>query len=51
MNLNVVVYPILSLGGLGLLFGAGLAFAAKKFEVEVDERMAAIRDEIGRAHV
>ena len=50
MNLNVVVYPILSLGGLGLLFGAGLAYASKKFEVTIDERMAAIRDALPGAN-
>jgi RnfABCDGE-type electron transport complex B subunit len=50
MNLEVVVNPILSLGGLGLLFGAGLAFASRKFAVEVDERMAAIRDALPGAN-
>ncbi|HPG38017.1 MAG TPA: RnfABCDGE type electron transport complex subunit B [bacterium] len=33
---------IIALGGMGLLFGAGLAFAAKKFAVEVDPRVAQI---------
>lgn len=30
--------PMVSLGGVGFLFGAVLAFASKKFEVKIDER-------------
>ena len=33
---------ILTLGVLGLLFGSGLAFAAKKFAVEIDPKVEAI---------
>ncbi|GAB6088069.1 RnfABCDGE type electron transport complex subunit B [Alkaliphilus crotonatoxidans] len=44
MNLEVVLYPVLSLGGLGLLFGAGLAYASQKFAIEVDPKFMAIRD-------
>jgi len=33
---------IIALGGLGLLFGVGLAFAAKKFAVKVDPRVEEI---------
>lgn len=32
----------LYLGGMGLIFGSGLAFASQKFAVEVDERATAI---------
>ena len=42
--LENILLPIAGLGGLGLLFGAGLAFASKKFEVSVDPRTEAIRD-------
>ncbi|RKD33195.1 RnfABCDGE type electron transport complex subunit B [Thermohalobacter berrensis] len=38
-----ILYPILSLGGLGLLFGAGLAIASKVFAVEVDPKVEKIR--------
>ena len=48
-----ILYAILALGGLGVLFGLLLGVADKKFSVEVDERVSAIRAavEIGRAHV
>lgn len=36
--------PVAIVGGLGLFFGLVLAFASKKFEVKVDERIAMIRD-------
>ena len=44
MNIDNIIYPVVSLGGLGLLFGAGLAYASQKFAVEVDPRVTAIRD-------
>jgi electron transport complex protein RnfB len=34
-----ILVPILTLGGLGLLFGVGLGLAAKKFCVETDPRL------------
>ncbi len=37
-----VLYAVLVLGALGGIFGAVLAFAAKKFHVDVDERQDAI---------
>ncbi len=33
---------VVSLGGMGLLLGMGLAFAAKKFAVVIDKRQAEI---------
>ena len=39
MDITSIVYPIVSIGGLGILFGAGLGYASKKFAVEVDERI------------
>ncbi len=50
MNLQVVIYPVLSLGGMGLLFGAGLAYASKKFGVEVDPKLMLIRDALPGAN-
>jgi electron transport complex protein RnfB len=41
MNL-VVIASIIAVGGLGLLFGASLAFASKKFSVAVDPRVEEI---------
>jgi len=34
-----ILIPILSIGGLGLIFGVGLALAAKRFAVKVDPRV------------
>lgn len=43
--MEVVFYAsIIALGGLGLMFGAGLAFASKKFAVEVDPKVEQIID-------
>ena len=44
MDFRTIIDPIISLGGMGLIFGAGLAYASQKFAVEVDERVSAIRD-------
>ncbi len=38
----VIISSIIGLGGLGLLFGAGLAFASKRFAVEVDPKVEEI---------
>lgn len=37
-----ILIPIITLGVLGLIFGIGLAFASKKFEVHVDPRLEKI---------
>ncbi len=42
MNLQNILLASASLGGMGLLFGAGLAYASQKFAVEVDERAVAV---------
>ncbi len=39
-----IVYAVLSLGLLGLIFGALLGFASDKFKVEVDERIPKVRE-------
>lgn len=44
MDITSIIYPVLSLGGLGLLFGVGLGYASKKFHVEVDERIPQVKD-------
>lgn len=42
--LDAIVYPAISLGGLGLFFGLLLGFAARKFAVQIDPKVAQIRD-------
>ena len=44
MDISNIIVPVISLGGMGLVFGAGLAYASQKFAVEVDPRITAIRD-------
>ena len=39
-----LLFPVLVLGGMGLVFGAGLAIASKIFEVKKDERIPLIRE-------
>jgi len=39
-----ILYPTLIMGGMGVVFGALLAFASEKFAVQVDERQAKIRE-------
>ena len=38
------LYVVLTLGLLGLILGFGLAYAAEKFKVEVDERVEAVTE-------
>ncbi len=45
-----MIPAIVSLGGLGLLFGGVLAFASKKFAVYVDPQIEAIRDALPGAN-
>jgi len=44
MNIEGILFPAVSLGGLGLLFGAGLAYASQRFKVDVDPKITTIRD-------
>lgn len=46
MNITAIIYPILAIGGMGLLFGIGLGIASKKFAVPVDERVGEIRENL-----
>ena len=39
MDLSAILMPIITIGGMGLLFGGGLGYAAIKFAVPVDERV------------
>src|SRR3712207_9395377 len=42
--MNDILYPVLSLGGLGLLFGLILGYASKKFAVPVDPKVPLVRE-------
>ncbi len=44
MDINSILLPAVSLGGMGLLFGLGLGYAGKKFKVEVDPKLTQIRE-------
>ncbi|WP_434643648.1 RnfABCDGE type electron transport complex subunit B [Thermoanaerobacterium thermosaccharolyticum] len=42
--LPYLILPLASLGGMGLVFGIVLAYASKKFEVEVDQKEVEVRN-------
>ena len=42
--MNGIIYPAIVMGGLGIIFGALLAYASRKFFVEVDPRQSQIRE-------
>lgn len=44
MEVTNILFPVISLGGLGLIFGVLLGYASKKFAVEVDERVPRVRE-------
>lgn len=46
MELNTLLIAIASMGGLGMLFSAGLSLAEKKFHVDEDPRVLKIIDEL-----
>jgi RnfABCDGE-type electron transport complex B subunit len=50
MEMNSIILATVSLGGMGLLFGAGLAFASQKFAVEVDPRAVSVREALPGAN-
>ncbi len=50
MDMNSILVAGGSLGTMGLLFGAGLAYASQKFAVEVDPRVTAIREAVPGAN-
>ncbi|MCL1964415.1 MAG: RnfABCDGE type electron transport complex subunit B [Firmicutes bacterium] len=43
MDITAILYAALALGGLGVLLGAALSFADRKFAVTVDERISRVR--------
>lgn len=47
---NAILVSILSMGGLSLLLGGGLAFASKKFAVDTDPRVDAVLEALPGAN-
>jgi Na+-translocating ferredoxin:NAD+ oxidoreductase RNF subunit RnfB len=45
-----ILYAVIALGGLGILFGLVLGVADKKFSVEVDDRVSAVRAAVAGAN-
>ncbi|MBA4348360.1 MAG: ferredoxin [Clostridiales bacterium] len=45
-----ILFAVIALGGLGILFGLVLGVADKKFSVEVDERVSAVRAAVSGAN-
>lgn len=50
MNLVDILYPVMAIGGMGLLFGVGLGIASKKFAVPVDERVTKVKEALPGAN-
>jgi len=50
MDMTTIILSAVSLGVMGLLFGAGLAYASKKFAVEIDPRVVAVREAVPGAN-
>ncbi len=50
MNVTAILYAVAALGGIAVVFGLALTFAAKQFAVPVDERVAQIREALPGAN-
>ncbi len=50
MEISNLIGPVLSLGGLGLVFGTLLGYATDKFKIEVDERIPLVREALPGAN-
>ena len=50
MDYMTIIKASITLGAMGLIFGALLAFAAKKFAVEVDPRVVEVREAVPGAN-
>lgn len=50
MDVSAILSPILTIGGMGLIFGVGLGIAAKKFAVPIDERVEQIKENLPGAN-
>lgn len=50
MDMKSLIFPIVSLGGMGLAFGLILGYASKKFKVEVDPKIPLVKDALPGAN-
>lgn len=50
MDINNILSAGISLGGMGLIFGAGLAYSSKKFAVEKDPKVEEVYDALPLAN-
>ena len=50
MDVTSIIRAAASLGSMGLVFGAGLAFASQKFAVEIDPKAVEVRDALPGAN-
>ncbi len=50
MELTNLIAPVVSLGGLGIVFGLLLGYANDKFKVDVDERIPLVREALPGAN-
>ncbi|MBU3128100.1 RnfABCDGE type electron transport complex subunit B [Clostridium tagluense] len=48
--MNNLLYPVLSIGGMGLVFGVVLGYANKKFHVPVDPKVPLVREALPSAN-
>ena len=48
--MQVIIKSLVFMGGVGAVFGAGLAVAARKFAVQVDPKVEAVRDALPGAN-
>ncbi|MDY6914940.1 MAG: RnfABCDGE type electron transport complex subunit B, partial [Candidatus Cloacimonadota bacterium] len=46
----IIVYSIATLGVLGLIYGLGLAYASRKFHVEIDPKIEKITEVLPQAN-
>src|SRR3990172_7054453 len=46
----LIKWTLVFLAGLGTVFGMGIAFAAKKFAVQIDPRVEKVKDHLAHAH-
>ena len=50
MDINNLIYPVISLGGMGLVFGVVLGYANKKFHVPVNPQIPLVREALPSAN-
>jgi len=50
MDINNLIYPVISIGGMGLVFGVVLGYANKKFHVPIDPKVPLVREVLPSAN-